>query len=89
MSDSNEIDQVIQKCVDEIWTKYDDDNSGALDKEETKKFVQDTLSDMSDGAGFNDGDFDQCFAEFDKDGSGTIEKSEMVQFIKQVSGLTE
>ena len=89
MADSNEIDQVIQKCVDEIWTKYDQDNSGALDKEETKKFVQDTLSDMADGAGFNDDDFDQCFREFDQDGSGTIEKGEMVRFIKQVAGLTE
>ena len=47
----------------------------------------DTLSDMADGAGFSDGDFDQCFAEFDKDGSGTIEKREMVDFIKQVAGL--
>ena len=54
----NEIDAVIAKCVDEIWDKYDVDNSGALDKEETKKFVQDTLSDMPDGAGFNDDDFD-------------------------------
>lgn len=49
--------------------------------------MRDTLSDMSDGAGFNDEDFDQCFREFDKDNSGTIEKAEMVQFIKQVAGL--
>ena len=88
MANSNaEIDAVIAKCVDEIWTKYDDDGNGYLDKEETKRFVQDTLSDMADGAGFNDEDFDQCFREFDKDNSGTIEKGEMVQFIKQVAGL--
>ena len=85
--DNTEIDNVIAKCVDEIWSKYDDDNNGYLDKEETKAFVKDTLSDMSDGAGFNDDDFDQCFKEFDKDGSGTIEKTEMVQFIKSVAGL--
>ena len=88
MSSSNaEIDAVIAKCVDEIWNKYDDDGNGFLDKEETKHFVQDTLADMADGAGFNDEDFDQCFREFDKDMSGTIEKGEMVQFIKQVAGL--
>ena len=81
-----EIDNVISKCVDEIWSKYDDDGNGYLDKEETKRFVQDTLADM-DAASFNDDDFDQCFREFDKDGSGTIEKGEMVQFIKQVAGL--
>ena len=84
---SSEIDQVISKCVDEIWGKYDTDGNGNLDKDETKQFVRDTLSDMSDGTGFNDEDFDQCFREFDKDNSGTIEKTEMVQFIKQVAGL--
>ena len=84
---NSEIDNVIAKCVDEIWSKYDTDGNGNLDKEETKQFVRDTLSDMSDGAGFNDEDFDQCFREFDKDNSGTIEKGEMVQFIKQVAGL--
>ena len=32
----SEIDIVIAKCVDEIWSKYDKDNSGELDKNETK-----------------------------------------------------
>ena len=31
-----DIDQVIKKCVDDIWSEYDKDNSGALDKAETK-----------------------------------------------------
>ena len=81
-------EQAIQGVIDQIWDTYDVDKSGALDKEETKKFVQDTLQDMSaDGAGFNDADFEQCFNEFDKDKSGTIEKHEMLLFIKQVAGL--
>ena len=64
--------------MDEIWTKYDDDNSGELDKEETKLFVQDTLAGVADSNGFSDEDFDACFLLFDKDGSGSIDKSEMV-----------
>ena len=48
----SEIDQVISKCVDEIWTKYDDDGNGYLDKDETKRFVKDTLRDMTEGGGF-------------------------------------
>ena len=87
MEDIIEIDDIIRKCVNEIWIKFDRDDSGALDKEETKIFVVDTLSDMSDGAVFSDTDFDACFREFDKDGLGTIGKTEMVAFIKQVSGL--
>ena len=42
-NNSSEIDNVIGKCVDEIWSKYDDDGNGYLDKWETKQFVQDTL----------------------------------------------
>jgi len=83
----NSIDAVINKCVDDIWKEYDADNSGTLDKDETKKFVQQTLSEMSDSGTFNDEEFNQCFEEFDKDGNGTIEKDEMAQFIKRVAGL--
>ena len=36
---SGNIDAVIKKCVDDIWNEYDVDGSGALDKDETKKFV--------------------------------------------------
>ena len=64
--------------MDEIWGKYDDDNSGCLDIDETRRFVLDFLADMAGGAGFNSDEFDQCFHEFDTDGSGTIERDEMV-----------
>ncbi len=37
-----DIDAVINKCVDDIWREYDKDNSGELDREETKKFVGNT-----------------------------------------------
>ena len=82
-----DIDAVIRKCVDDIWAEYDKDNSGALDKDETKRFVKNTLSEMGDGGEFSETDFEACFKEFDKDGSGTIEKEEMAIFIKKVAGL--
>ena len=81
------IEEVIKKCVEDIWKEYDKDNSGALDKDETKKFVKNTLSEMNDSGEFSEEDFDSCFKEFDKDGSGTIEKDEMAMFIKKVAGL--
>merc|ERR1712238_585440 len=85
-----DIDTVIAKVVEDIWGTYDKDNSGALDKEETKQFVKDTLKEMADGDDndeFNEEDFNKCFEESDKDGSGTIEKDEMALFIKKVAGL--
>ena len=82
------IEQVIATCVEDIWKQYDKDNSGALDKEETKNFVKATLSE-SGGGEFSDEDFEECFKAFDKDGSGTIEKDEMAIFIKKVAGLSD
>ena len=82
-----DIESVIKKCVEDIWKEYDKDNSGSLDKSETKKFVKNTLSEMNDNGEFSEADFEACFAEFDKDGSGTIEKDEMAVFIKKVAGL--
>ena len=79
-------EQAIQGVIDQIWATYDVDNSGALDKEETKKFVKDTLGNLSGGDEFSDEAFDEVFATFDKDGSGTVEKAEMVVFIKQLLG---
>ena len=79
-------EQAIQGVIDQIWDTYDVDKSGALDKEETKKFVQDTLGNLGSGDEFSDEAFDEVFATFDKDGSGTVEKSEMVVFVKQLLG---
>ena len=87
MSSSASIDAVIAKCVDDIWTEYDKDGNGNLDKNETKAFVKKTLTEMSGGDEFSDEDFEACFKEFDKDGNGTIEKDEMAIFIKKVAGL--
>ena len=75
---TTDIDVVIGAVVKEIWAEYDDDNSGSLDKDETKLFVKNTLCDIADGKGLSDEEFEQCFAEFDTDGSGTIEQIEMI-----------
>ena len=78
--------QAIEGVIDQIWETYDVDKSGALDKEETKKFVQDTLGNLGSGDEFSDDAFEEVFKTFDKDNSGTVEKGEMVTFIKQLLG---
>ena len=82
-----DIDEVINKCVDDIWKEYGKKGSESLSKDDTRKFVMNTLSDMADAESFTEADFEACFKEFDLDGSGTIEKEEMVTFIKKMSGL--
>ena len=58
---------MIVKCLDDIWVKYDKDDNGTLDKEETKAFVMEFLSEMKQGGNFNVDEFEECFLEFDKD----------------------
>ena len=79
-------EQAIQGVVDQIWNTYDVDKNGYLDKEETKKFVQETLGYLGSGEKFYQEAFDEVFAEFDKDKSGTVEKSEMLDFYRQLYG---
>ena len=73
-----------ETIVDQIWLSYDDDNSGELNKEETMRFVQDTLGNLGQGDEFSMEAFDEVFYIMDKDGDGTIDKSEMVEFIRQL-----
>ena len=79
-------DQAIQGVINQIWETYDIDKSGALDKEETKRFVQDTLGNLGSGDEFSQEAFDERFLTFDKDNSGTVDKEEMVTFIKTLMG---
>ena len=81
------IDQVIKKCVNNIWGRYDLDNSGELDKTETKWFISDILAEMGDKDGFSEAEFEDTFNFFDVDKSGKIEKDEMCGFIKKIAGI--
>ena len=40
-------EQAIYGVIDNIWDTYDVDKSGALDKEEARKYIQDTIGDAS------------------------------------------
>lgn len=79
------MDQAIKDIIEQIWVTYDVDNSGALDKNETKKFMQEMVGNFSEN-GISDDDFEELFKNFDKDGSGTIDKDEMFTFMKSLLG---
>lgn len=69
--------------INEIWETYDADNSGALDKQEIKNFIEETLNILKSDKDF-ESVFEEVFATFDKDKSGTIEKPEMAELIKNL-----
>ena len=37
------VDDILYNCISKIWLKYDIDNSGYLDKEETKYFILENI----------------------------------------------
>ena len=81
------VDSIIGEAVDSIWQKYDKDNSGQLDREETMRFFQKTLNELGETEEFDEKYFEEAFEAFDKDGSGTISQLEMHIFIKQMVDL--
>ena len=38
------IDWIIRQCVEDIWSQFDTDGSGALDKDEARLFVESIMS---------------------------------------------
>ena len=46
--EDDELDAIIRKAVKEIWHEFDEDGSGELDYDETKKFIESTLSNLED-----------------------------------------
>ena len=81
-------EQVIQTVVEYIWQEYDTDKSGALDFEETKRFMQDGLLSLGMPKDYQlDEQFlRNTFERYDEDKSGTIEKDEMFVLIKSMFG---
>ena len=72
----------INQTIDQIWAKYDADNSGVLEKGETEKLVKDILAKLNRSGEFTAEKFEAIFTAADKNGNGTIEKNE-VEFLLQ------
>ena len=54
------MDNAIQQVVENVWTTYDTNGSGVLEKEEAMKFVKDSLTQMNSGGSayeYKDSDF--------------------------------
>ena len=86
-----------------MWEKYDADNSGYLDKEETRIFIQESIhgdkfgkkkdpddsddEDEDEAKILSDKQFEACFDVIDSDQNGVIDRQEMMQFIKIMCDL--
>ena len=70
--------------VDALWSQYDADNSGYLDKQEMRPLAQAALAQVGYGEEIDQTVCDAFFAEVDNDGNGKIDKEELMKFMKSL-----
>ena len=80
------VEQVLKKCVSDIWQSYDDDQNDSLDKQKIRQFVVDILKEVGvDESKMTDKDFDEIFGEIDAKCKGVVDQEDLYNFIKKVS----
>ena len=80
-----DLDCIIGQCVEDLWGKFDKDNSGELDYIETKQLVIFILGGSAQT--FSDNELQMIFKEFDTNGDQHISRSEMLHFLKKILNL--
>ena len=81
---SNDEHASVQIVVDEIWSSYDVDQNGVINKSEARDFVQTYMPDFQPGFQYTDQTFEALFSQIDSDGSGELDKKEMAAFVIKV-----
>ena len=66
--------------INQLWEKYDDDNSGELDYDEAKNFIKEVIGDIPEEM------FKYCYDLCEEDKSGAFDKLEMVDLINVLKG---
>ena len=82
MFNKSEIENMMARCVDEIWEKHDTDGYGVKSNEEIKHILRKLVSDMSEGGEINEAEFEQSYRKIKRNSRGAIDKINMVQWLK-------
>ena len=76
-------DDEIKAGVEEIWSVFDTDNSGTLDKEQASEFLKSAHKSIT-GEEPTTYEISRDFIKMDLDKSGDIDKEEAVKYLKGV-----
>ena len=82
LKESNSSNDETYQMIDQIWGRYDKDNSGELDKLETLNFLNEFLA-MKGKPSVTVEQFNIFFKKYDVNGDNMIEKSEMAGFVRR------
>ena len=84
------VTKLIEKVIEDIWSTYDKDGSGQLEKKELKKFLTELKNEIEgEEKEMDQKQFDKYFKEFDLDGDGVVDRQEMKNFIRRVCGFKD
>ena len=95
---NNQQNKTVDKIVESIWSKYDQDDNGKLDYEELKKMLKETFEKIKqDGDGEDrekiktpsDAQMEKAFKEYDTDGNGWVDKAEMRKYVRKQMGMDD
>ena len=79
-------DSQLQSYIDQIFSKYDRDNSGTLDAHELSQFFNDIFVMMGDPRRINQNQAMQALTAIDKNNDGKASKMELFSAFKQILG---
>jgi Ca2+-binding EF-hand superfamily protein len=71
----------INEVLDSVWSKYDFDQSGTLDRDESQQFYLDMVANRADLA--NADGYEAWFNKIDGDHDGTISREELGGFLTE------
>ena len=86
----DETEKIIAQFTEKMWSLYDDDNNGLLEKHQAIRFLDDifreSVGDLENVEITND-DLEALFEDLDVDKSGAISKEEFRRLIRESTGL--
>ena len=69
----------LAEVAEKLFAEMDTNQNGRLEKEEVKRFTQETMKVIKPGQPFDEAEFETNFVNLDTNGDGTVSKDELLE----------
>ena len=69
----------LAEVAEKLFAEMDTNQNGRLEKDEVKRFTQETMKVIKPGQAFNEEEFEENFKVLDKNADGTVSKDELLE----------